>query len=350
MTTQIQAEINKFTKEQRKIIYENLFALELTEGCSIGCDFCGVCAPRLTGNAIPFSVLEQIADESITLTERTLVEKRNNAISYPLGALFLYDSSEPLDYEKDGKNYFEVFNLFIEKGFEIGTSTAIPKGKEELAIANLGRIHQISISHMNRERLAPYFHRLRISSFVDLKSFYEKKFGRDNQSKAPFRERFLEVRGDLESFIKSLKIMDPTLPTQARFYDLRVDGNGSRREVQDLKTLFLFCGESGEFSFDGTVMDRDYIQVKNSGKAFNFRSYEPENLLALDEPFANLCGVKITPTGIFNIFRTNSSQDNPTGRIVEQITPENFHVVKLERPSRPSSSIYGVIPPHAYAC
>lgn len=332
MQTKIEYELNKFTEDQRKIIYENLFAVELTEGCSTGCDFCGLEAIRGVGSAIPFSVLEQIAQEIPDLTNR-LTHWGNGAVfSYHPNCLRLYDATDPLDYRQDGKNYFDAFALFSARGFEIGTSTAIPAGKEELAISNLDNIHQISISHMNRERLQPYFTRLGVAVFVDLFNFYNAKFGNRGYDKAPMSDMVPKVEGTIQETIRQLRKQDPFLPKKARFYDLRIDGNGLREYVQDLKTLFLFCGNPGPYPREGKVVDRDDGQVRNNGRAFNLGYYErryPDDPI---EPFGNTQGAKITPQGVFNVFCFNPAIKNTAGRIIEKISPEDFHIVKLARP------------------
>ncbi len=75
MQSQLAQELNRFSTEQRRYIYQNLFAVQLTQGCSVGCDFCGFSTERGIKGHIPFSVLEQIAEEMTILTDRTTTEK-----------------------------------------------------------------------------------------------------------------------------------------------------------------------------------------------------------------------------------------------------------------------------------
>lgn len=311
--------LNAFNAEQRKIIYDNLYAVELTEGCSIGCDFCGLDARIGVGKSILFTTLKQISKE---MPSRKIWEK----------GITLYDATEPLDYEQDGKHYFDVLDLFKPK-IKVATSTAVPNGKEELAISRIDDIQQLSISHMNRERLMPYLKGLGIEMFVDLFSYYRAKFGKSNYDQAPFKREFIhQVDGTIEEKVKELRKIDPTLPKKYRFYDLRVDGNRLGIHRQDLKTLFLFCGNSGQYARNGKVFDRDDTQVRNIGRALEFEVFEREYPMDPLEPFGARNGVKITPNGIFNVFSVNPSKKNQAGKLVEPVSPANFRVVKLEHP------------------
>ena len=331
MESQLERELTQFTLDQRKIIYENLFAIELTKGCSLMCDFCGVDAPRGVRESISFRVLETIAEEIVTITDR--ISSQTKIPNASKSCLRLYDATEPLDYESDGKNYFDSHRLFSEKGFRVSVSSAIPAGKEELAISNLENIHQISISHMNRKRLTPYFNRLGIIVFFDLFSHYYAKFGsREYDKKAPIKNMIYPVSESVKKTLEELRKLDPGLPPQTRFYDLRVDGNSLRTKVQSADTLFLFCGNPGTYPRNGKIIDRDSSQVRNYGRAFDFghqeREYPDDPIL----PFSCDDGVKITPEGVYNILSVEPSLEHKSGRIIEKVNPYNFRVVKKNSP------------------
>lgn len=324
-TDQLDRELNRFSEEQRKIIYDNLYAIELNEGCSNGCDFCGLNSIRGVRSAIPYPILECIAEEITRLTDRIPRSKNESGWAYKSNFLSLYDATDPLDYEYEGHNYFDVLNVFLENGFEVPTSTAIPVGKEELAIANLEDIRQISISHMNRERIKPYFEELGIAVYIDLFNYSVFK-GYHRWSERSAEKIDIRVDGTVEETINELLEVDNSLPKEARFYDLRIDGNKPRHEVQTGKILFLLCADK-DFCSDSTyrkVSDRDYHTVQNVGRAFYLEPYE--NL-----PFAlGSNGVKITPKGVFNVFSIPPSKGNTAGKIIEKITPDRFNVVELE--------------------
>ncbi|VVB78702.1 Uncharacterised protein [uncultured archaeon] len=331
MKSQLEKELTRFTTDQRKTIYENLFAIELTRGCSLMCDFCGVDAPRGVRESISFPVLETIAEEIVTMTDR--ISSQAKIPDASKSCLRLYDATEPLDYDSDGKNYFDSHRLLREKGFRVSVSSAIPKGKEELAISNLENIHQISISHMNRTRLTPYFDRLGIIVFFDLFSHYYAKFGsREYNKKAPIQNMIYPVSETVEKTLEELRKFDPSLPCQTRFYDLRVDGNSLRTKVQSADTLFLFCGNPGNYPRNGKIIDRDSSQVRNYGRAFDFGQEEREYPNDPTFPFSCDDGVKITPEGVYNILSVEPSQDHKSGRIIEKVNPKNFRVVKKNSP------------------
>lgn len=330
MESQLAHELDKFSEKQRKVIYKNVFALELTDGCSIGCDFCGLDSKIGVNSFIPFSVLEQIADEITRLTDRTT--SRENSFSWALhpNRISLYNATDPLDYEDETKKYFDVFELFGSKGFVIYTSTAIPKGKEEIAVKNLEDIDRITISHMNRERLAPYFKSLGAVIYIDLFNYYRKKFGSAVHDKSPIKEGQIKVTDSVEKTIKQLRKQDKTLPRKTRFYDLRVDKNRLHKEVQSSDVLCLWCGEDRQYPRDGRIIDRDEDGLQNYGRAFNMPPFPLEHWQR-ESHFCGISGVKMTPEGIFNVLAVRLSDEHKTGRITEKITPENFRVLKLKR-------------------
>ena len=337
MTSKLAQELDKFSIEQRRHIYENVSAIELTKGCSLRCDFCGFDAPKGVRSHTPFSDLERIAEEMSTLTDRiTSVVNTYNYAIHP-NKLPLYDATDPLDYEDEGKHYFDVKGLFASKGFKSTTSTAIPKGKEELAIEYLNQIERISISHMNRKRLEPYFERLGVVIYIDLFSYYRAKFGeRQVHSKSPIREGQVMVKGSVDETIDRLREQDPTLPTNTRFYDLRKDRNKRHQRVQDLNTLVLWCGREEFPPRDGRIVDRDEDGLVNVGRAYDYSPYPVEHWQERreEESLCKISGIKLTPEGVFNVMPSARSQDCRTGRLTERITPEDFKIVKYEQVDR----------------
>lgn len=316
---QLEYVLNQFSKEQRKIIYENLYAIQLTDGCSTHCDFCARESLDGVTDTIPFSVLEQIAEEITQMTDR-IDSPLNQSHSYRPKVLLLYDATDPLDYEDGNYNFFDVKSLFEGKGFEIPVSTAIPSGKEKLAIQNLENIGQISISHMNRERLEPHFDDLGIGTFIDLYNYYVSK-GQLEMSEENINNYSIKVVGSVEETLNKLRMKDNTLPLEARFYDLRTDGNRQRHKIQNRENLFLFCASEGDILY-GKVKDRDYTTTMNIGRAFNFEPYEGPL-----EGVANYYGVLITPESIFNVASVKASINNKKGRIMEGVKPDEFHVI-----------------------
>ncbi|VVB59913.1 Uncharacterised protein [uncultured archaeon] len=315
VSNKLEKEINTFSKDQLQVIYQNLYLIELTKGCSRGCDFCLANAPYGVSDIIPKSTVERIAEEYAGV----LFSSQKSMVSTRGGCLELYHASDPLDYEYSAFNYFDILEVFTDRGFSITTSTAIPAGKEELAIQNLEKIDQISISHMNRNRLMPYFEKLGIAVYLDMGNYYI--FRGVPLSRGPITYA-IKVEGTVEETLEGLRKSDLSLPKKARFYDIRTDTNRPRDEIQG-ESLFLFCGDSDLSK--SKVSDRDYSTVMPVGRAFDREAYRSEAI-----PFGWFNGVKITPEGFFNVFSTKPTRENTTGQIIEKITANDFKVIKLE--------------------
>lgn len=322
-SNQLDTELKQFTPYQRSLIYENVFAIELTEGCSIGCDFCGADSVKGVKDIIPYPTLEQIAKEMAEFTNRTThADNRDQSQNYPPDFLTLYNATEPLDYESEGKNYFDAARLFSGRCFSVRTITAIPAGKEELAAANLSAIDRISISHINRSRLEPHFDKLGIAVYIDLFNYYVFK-GKVKATEPNPEKYAVKVKASVEETLEGLIKKGHTLPDKARFYDIGIDGNKPRYKVQADDNLFLFCGSAND---NDRIRDKDYEGVLNSGRAFSME----HNEATLFSSFRNIYGVKITPKGIFNVVAVNPSNGNKTGVLMEKITPAHFKVVELD--------------------
>ncbi len=243
----------------------------------------------------------------------------------------MYDESDPLDYENNGKNYFDARELFTSKGFYIPTLTAVPKGKEELAIENLDKIERISISHTNRKRLEPYFERLGVVIYIDIFNYYRFKYGRRVHDESLIREigGQINVEGTVRQTIAKLRKKDPTLPTKTRYYDVRIDKNRPHEEVQDLNTLVLWCGRDEFPPRDGIITDIDEGRIHNNGRAFDIPPFQIK--YSQIRRLCDISGVKITPEGIFNVLSVDRSDRCKTGRTDERVSPDDFNVLKRQQ-------------------
>ncbi len=345
MTSGLIHDLEIFSAEQRRHIYDNAFTIQLTEGCSLGCDFCGYDTPKGVRDHIPFSDLEMIADEMVSLTDRTTREM--GFMQHNPKRLYLYDESEPLDYEDRGKDYFDVLELFESRGFKVFTSTAIPKGKEELAVDNLDKIGRVSISHMNRERLEPYFNRLGVVLYIDLFNYYRLKYGERVHYDSPMNEGQVPVRGSVGKTIARLKLIDPSLPAKTRYYDVRKDGNKPHEDVQDIDTLVLWCGREEFPPRDGIITDRDEVGVLNFGRAYGYELLNIEPWQRQRVTFSRMSGVKLSPGGVSNVMSVARSSKSRTGRVVERVDPDDFKILEMKWRSTPSNKTW--IGPWEYA-
>ena len=93
--------LDQFTRDQQKLILSNTGAIELTAGCSIGCDFCGVDAEKKVKKSISFEGIEKLA---IEFADKLKYSKP-----------CLYWATEPLDFKDGDKDYFDVADVFVSQ-------------------------------------------------------------------------------------------------------------------------------------------------------------------------------------------------------------------------------------------
>ena len=80
----LERKLEEFSEEQRRLIFANTGAIQLTEGCNSACPDCGLGAKRGVRDFISFEFLED-------LFQNYNKDLRNVHI--------LYYASEPFDYE-----------------------------------------------------------------------------------------------------------------------------------------------------------------------------------------------------------------------------------------------------------
>jgi hypothetical protein len=138
--------LSPFTSNQLKVIFSNMGALELTSGCSVGCDFCGLEAKKGVSGTLHWDDIVYIAEKFGKYMKKA--------------DTFLYYATDPLDWRGNGRDYQDVSALFEEKaGYHPFVSTAVPRGREELALEMLlkGKLDRVSVSYMNFGRLRKFF-------------------------------------------------------------------------------------------------------------------------------------------------------------------------------------------------
>ncbi len=124
-------------------ILENVGAIELTSGCSIGCSFCGFNAPKLQTEK--FNLLEIFVLLGFPDLNKNI---------------FLYWATDPFDWEDEvrGKKlgYAELHRGLIRAypRYKPYVATAVPKGKEQYVYQNRDILDRLSLSALNRSRLS----------------------------------------------------------------------------------------------------------------------------------------------------------------------------------------------------
>ncbi|MBI2136222.1 hypothetical protein HYU06_04065 [Candidatus Woesearchaeota archaeon] len=130
--------MESFSEEQLSIIMKNLGAIQLTDGCSVGCHFCGFEAQRGIKVYFPYDQLARLASRF----------SKELATSQP----FLYYASDPFDYDFDGHDYVEVHSIFAEQcGYSPSVSTTVPVGREELVVKLLLTPNEYTLRKLRQE-------------------------------------------------------------------------------------------------------------------------------------------------------------------------------------------------------
>ena len=120
-TRELENVLGQFSDEQLKLIMSNVGAIQLTDGCTLGCSFCGFEALKGVRSYIPPSLLEDLASRFSNELWET--------------GPFLYYASDPFDYDFEGSNYWDIHQMWTEKvGYSPFISTAVPQGKEKLVL------------------------------------------------------------------------------------------------------------------------------------------------------------------------------------------------------------------------
>ena len=301
------SKLELFTEKQRTSIYDDTFAIELTIFCSGGCDFCCLAAPSYKGGGMSYDAAVFLAEDMshlISPDKKSVLEA-------------LYYGTDPLDYDDGlGHNYFDVLAKFKSNFPKIQTTTYIPKGKEPLAISNKDLIDRITISHMNRERLKPYFNDLGIAVYLNLPDI--------NFVKIKDPENIIDEIKSLQEVFPILKKYDPH---DIKFYDSRKPEDKKPDKMSYNLTPHLFSSDA-KFTnnsnfFDilrsDRIIDRDFQGVEDVGRAYSRGYRDPYCLL--------LKGTKITPEGVFKITFVERSKDNITGQVITEVTPDNFDIL-----------------------
>lgn len=180
--------IGKFSKDQLKLIMENVGAIQLTEGCNSCCPDCGVGALPKVRDYIPFDFLKYLFSE--------FKNELNKQV--PL----LYFASEPFDYNDGTHTYIDVHNMFEKKCHANPTVvTSVPIGWEKTILSyvlnnnSLGNvsiykgnlngngskfINAISITRLNSQRVEKTLYELlpelNPENQIKIKSKYKARF------------------------------------------------------------------------------------------------------------------------------------------------------------------------------
>jgi len=121
-TVDLVEQLDRFPEEQRKVILENLAAIQLTAGCNGGCSFCVFGRKRGVTARYTFESWKRFSEKYGPLLSEL---QRSPPI--------LYWDSDPFDYrDPEGHTYLDVYKVYVENvpGARPYTSTSIPRGSQ----------------------------------------------------------------------------------------------------------------------------------------------------------------------------------------------------------------------------
>lgn len=124
-----------FSTNERIILAQNLFGVQLTEGCTVGCSFCGLKALRQTNFAFSFRSLGKFSLEYKPFLKREMS---------------LYLASDPFDWKDGDYSYTDVESLWdVQTTVPPFTSTAIPLATEFTVLRFLEYLYQVDLLARN---------------------------------------------------------------------------------------------------------------------------------------------------------------------------------------------------------
>lgn len=112
--------MDTFNPREQRVIARNLVGIQMTDGCTVGCPFCGAEAKKGIEKAFTFESYKQF------------MEKFGKSLPW---RVVLYHSSDPFDWVSEDvkRDYTDLTETFFENSDEkrfLYTSTAVPEGSE----------------------------------------------------------------------------------------------------------------------------------------------------------------------------------------------------------------------------
>lgn len=369
----LEQKLKEFSKRKLKIIMENTVAMQLTEGCSIGCSDCGLEAKKGVKDFIPFSLLKRLFSEYKD-------ELANNCE-------MLYYASEPFDYKDKDCSYEDVHRLFVkETGCNPWVTTAMPKGKEKIILEHIlfhnslkvlygspKFIDRISVMPSNYHRIndmlmevwpgfrpdlqwkveaefqvrlctkadpaydEPEKRRMRTALTENSSSTILARFG------VPERDFYLDGQGRAWESVKLGKgifTTDNKIKGEAVIHIVklpsgdRIASSGGPVSLSHLIKYWEYTfkyGRRGSKSFgapDG-VSTADFYTLTNGKpvlKRLRLGEKNKDNLSR--KGIGCFHGVLITPSGMFNVKTMRPTRQYPTGQRITPIEPKDFKVAR----------------------
>ncbi len=168
--------LSPFSEKEKAILTQNLGEFQLTDGCTVGCAWCGVNALRRTTTAFSLQSVVKFAHEYGNLSKNA----------------GLYSASDPFDWVEGDYTYLDIHAVWgIYSKSEPFVSTAVPLGTE------------FSILRF----VEAQYEALRKSSILDGSNFRFSRTDR-NAERVDQMLNILRLRGLNEDFLNTIRISD----------------------------------------------------------------------------------------------------------------------------------------------
>jgi hypothetical protein len=135
-------QMRRMSSEQLYVAMGQVHTIQLTYGCSVRCYFCGCNVPKGLKESIPVEIVDFFAE--------------NFQQQLSLREAYLSGNNDPLDWESRGKDFMYAWDRLTDyDSWNSGACTAVPPGKEELALKCVEQryVIRLSVSTMNKKRL-----------------------------------------------------------------------------------------------------------------------------------------------------------------------------------------------------
>lgn len=260
--------VEPFNQEEKIVIAKNLTSIQLTDGCTVGCAFCGVEAKPGVSKSVSKESFENFVDEFGDHLPRRL-----NGIYFGL-----YEDSDPFDWvSEDGEDdYTDLAHYFLKQtNTSLCTSTSVPQGSE-LSIA--GFLVNYILRNYDRARKKQRG-----------KDMFRFSVTKDNKERV---EKIMQFLGDLkfvpDDFLKGIiTVVDRS--EELRYEDLmQLDEENIAPEIQPVKRVgyFVHKPDRGEDDISGIACQDGLAIVpfysrKIRGKATQFGGVLAKSLEAV---------------------------------------------------------------------
>jgi len=128
--------------EKLDLAMRHITIVQPTYGCSVGCFFCGCDVPKGVRAQMPVEIVDFLGE--------------NFQQQFRLRRPYTSGNNDSLDWSSRGKDFLYFAETIGQNGnWNPGACTAVPVGKEELAIeaARRGYLRRLSVSSVNEKRL-----------------------------------------------------------------------------------------------------------------------------------------------------------------------------------------------------